>query len=328
MKTPDSVNISSGAEARQIFSDLLTERLAAKALSKAAVVQLTKITPTFVDSLVSGKFEDLPGEVFGRGFVKNICKILGPGNDDLVGLFQKGWTRESKVELQAGVLQTRMGRELGGSLSRSKLSQASFVKKPTVLIALAVSTALLVSLIIAYFSGPSHSDLASESQTVNDEERASVTAEVEHGPTGSDKPAEAAPAAVAATAVPAPAPSGVAAPAEAAVAEVSSKPEIADANGQKPGPDTMVATDANAKLELQVLETVKVRKKIGSEVATVTEMTPQTYNYTVEDKAELLIYDAAAVRIKFGGRDLGELGAKGRVRKLVFLSEKQDKKLQ
>jgi cytoskeletal protein RodZ len=325
LKTPELESSIGGAEARQIFSDMLTERLKAKGLSNAAVVQLTKITPVFVDSLILGKFDDLPGEVFGRGFVKNICKILGPGNEDLVTLFQRGWTRESKVELQANVLQASMTRRMGGAKPRS--FRPTLMKRPPAIIILAISAALLASLTIAYLAGPDRTPGVIDSQAEN------VTNDAD----SSDQAIVAAPVvAQPAAMVSAPAEEGVAPAVTAVVAApaVSTKPaEVVNRTDQpaiavQKTPAEPVTVAGSGNLEIEVLAPVKVRKKIDAENAAILELTPQMYNFTVEDRAELLIYDAAAVRIKFGGRDLGVLGTKGRVRKLVFVSEKQDKKLQ
>jgi hypothetical protein len=161
---------------------------------------------------------------------------------------------------------------------------------------------------------------------VNDEDPADSASEAEVTADKIEKPLEESSAQEVVAQANAPGPGIAPSTAPGSKADDSNK-AAADVAGQKLATDP-VAADLNDKLELEVKETVKVRKKIGSEIATVSELTPQTYNFTVEDKAEFLIYDAAAVRIKFGGRDVGDLGAKGRVRKLVFVSEKQDKKLQ
>jgi hypothetical protein len=49
-----------------------------------------------------------------------------------------------------------------------------------------------------------------------------------------------------------------------------------------------------------------------------------TYKYEFVDTAELLVFDASAVDIRFNGKSLGNLGTKGRVRRLSFAARRSD----
>ena len=36
----------------------------------------TRISINFLEALENAEFEPLPGEIFGRGFIRNVCKII------------------------------------------------------------------------------------------------------------------------------------------------------------------------------------------------------------------------------------------------------------
>jgi hypothetical protein len=71
-------------------------------------------------------------------------------------------------------------------------------------------------------------------------------------------------------------------------------------------------------LELVVTETVRIRTQLDNGESVTKEYKPDTYNLTFAAAADLLIFDANAVKIRYNGRSLGTLGVKGRVRRLSF----------
>ncbi len=71
-------------------------------------------------------------------------------------------------------------------------------------------------------------------------------------------------------------------------------------------------------LELIVIEPVKIKLVEDKKAPTVRQLKPDAYRFTFSDRAELTVYDASAVEVAYNGRSLGSLGAKGRIRKLIF----------
>jgi len=64
-------------EQRVRFGARLRQQREAKALTVPDVVKLTKIPEKSVNSLEGGVFEELPAEVFVRGFIKSYCRAVG-----------------------------------------------------------------------------------------------------------------------------------------------------------------------------------------------------------------------------------------------------------
>lgn len=81
-------------EKRKIFGQRLRTTREELNQTKKDVIHLTRISPPFIDALEEGKFDALPGEVFGRGFVKNICKVLEIDSAPLLEEFNQCWERK------------------------------------------------------------------------------------------------------------------------------------------------------------------------------------------------------------------------------------------
>ena len=75
---------------------------------------------------------------------------------------------------------------------------------------------------------------------------------------------------------------------------------------------------ANSVLEIVVTEPVRIKLDVDQGKPVTKELKPDTYRFTFTQKANMMVYDAAAVKINFNGRPLGSLGGKGRVRRLSF----------
>ena len=68
--------VLSQEERRKIFGAKLRALREEIGQTERDIIHLTRISPPFVKALEEGDFERLPGEVFGRGFIKNICQVL------------------------------------------------------------------------------------------------------------------------------------------------------------------------------------------------------------------------------------------------------------
>lgn len=62
--------------------------------SERDIIHLTRISPPFIDALEDGNFDALPGEVFGRGFIKNICKVLETDPEQLLQEYNACWEQK------------------------------------------------------------------------------------------------------------------------------------------------------------------------------------------------------------------------------------------
>lgn len=84
-------------EGRVEFGQKLREARLQAGLSDVDLVHLTRISPQFIEALEKGEFQHLPGRVFGRGFVTNICKAIGGDDYELVEAYDRCWTEPPAI---------------------------------------------------------------------------------------------------------------------------------------------------------------------------------------------------------------------------------------
>ncbi len=91
---------------------------------------------------------------------------------------------------------------------------------------------------------------------------------------------------------------------------------------EKETKQTVVATtEGQQQLVIAVTEPVRIKLDVDQGPSVTRELQPDTYKFGFNKKADMLIYDAAAVQISFNGKALGTLGNKGRVRRLSFQNQ-------
>lgn len=67
----------------------LCELREGQGLNRARVGQLLGLTETAVKDLEKNKFENFPGSVYVRGYLKNYARIMGVSEDDIIALYDK-----------------------------------------------------------------------------------------------------------------------------------------------------------------------------------------------------------------------------------------------
>ena len=82
-------------EDRARFGARLRQQREARALSVPDIVKATKIPEKSVHNLEGGVFEELPAEVFVRGFLKSYCRAVGLDTDAILRDYE-GLVREKK----------------------------------------------------------------------------------------------------------------------------------------------------------------------------------------------------------------------------------------
>lgn len=94
----NQVNSTSDGKAR--FGAFLRQARENAGISIEAVAQETKISKQFIIYLESGRVENLPGQVFGRGFIKNIARYLRSDSGEMLRLYDACWgvVTETKPE--------------------------------------------------------------------------------------------------------------------------------------------------------------------------------------------------------------------------------------
>lgn len=91
----------SQAELRHHLGTVLKEARSKAGVSIEAVAYETKISKQFIVYLESGLLENLPGRVFGRGFIKNIARYLRSDSQELLQLYEECWGEGRKATMTA-----------------------------------------------------------------------------------------------------------------------------------------------------------------------------------------------------------------------------------
>jgi len=60
-----------------------------KRISLSKMEGLTKIRSRYIEAIERGEYQSLPGEIYIKGFLKNIAKVLNMDGDNLIGLYKE-----------------------------------------------------------------------------------------------------------------------------------------------------------------------------------------------------------------------------------------------
>lgn len=94
-------------EKRKSFGAELASKRISKGLQREDIAYTTRISLNFVIALEEGRFDELPGIVFGRGFVRNIARYLDLDSKDLIIAYDSCWCDEDQVSLKDIPIGTR-----------------------------------------------------------------------------------------------------------------------------------------------------------------------------------------------------------------------------
>lgn len=358
---------------RLAFGQELRKARESRGVSLPGLAQATRIRLDFVEALEDGDFAKLPGEVFGRGFVRSIGRTLGGDTKRLIELFDIAWgpsaapqsvlkveiknkpTRSSNDELRikwantvsilrrglvfktlvpliavllligAGVYGVvRGGASLVAQMKRSTVASSQQVasqasEKPTNQQSVSSSGDNTASGGSSAFTDPD------QDRDQGDGDESSAVVASSGNAVGSKPLVLAIPSAAVDPKLP-----KVASALKKGGGNVSEAPgsELGEAADRSPALAGQAGGDPQV-LELVVTEPVRIRLDADQQPSVTKELTPDTYRFTFGSKADLMIYDAAALKVLFNGKSLGSLGHKGRIRRLSFQAEplKADKKL-
>ena len=339
-------------EQRLAFGAQLCRLREAHHLTVAALAQTTRISVAFIEALESGDIEKLPGQVFVKGFVRNIAKALGGPEEELLVAFDAVFrpiTPSSvlKVEIKNKPVRLRSDRFakfLHNSQSLLRRGVLIQVAMPAVVVLIAIYW-LATSAVLRRMAGHLR-DHAGAIAVVQGKELQLKEVSLEPAAVGTTSDLAGAAGAIESTASSqaVSAVESVAPPQQAAVLgqapgsvassnglsvedvpgeSLSADPVESQAKVAPPPTATIQVPSSGTEqvLELTVSSVVKIRLDVDKGKSVVKELVPDTYRFTFTQKADMMIYDAAAVKIAFNGKQLGILGAKGRIRRLSFQAQ-------
>ncbi len=300
-------------ERRRAFGRLLQAAREEQGMSVQALAQATRISIAFIEAMEQGALERLPGEVFGRGFVRSIAKTTGQDPDGMIQGFNALWVKGATKSVLKVEIKNKPVIQRGEAFKETLHHTLSLLRRGLGM-KLAIVAIAAVALIYGLIQAQPWAMLRrSSTASVNAPLAAPAVAE----DAATDEP-EAPDVLAAQTAMPEPVaaesmPEAAPRPTTAVTAPVAVPSEAAN-------PVALAAVESGGEqmLELVVTEPVRIKMDLDSGTAAAKEYKPDTYRIPFKDKADLMIYNAAAVKITFNGRPVGSLGNKGRIRRISF----------
>lgn len=326
---PTPANSEARTQAVQFGARLKAARLdSGNSIESLALA--TRISRSFIEALENGDLHRLPGQVFGRGFVRSIAKTLGISGEEYCAAFDAAWelcraasapSTPSAVASQPRHApppwRRRAGRLLSGVASDRRIWGVAAA------LLLAVGAYRLASVFeLGQRSRAWFASSEPEAKTTKPEPPVSqeaVTNSVTASVTAPADPHKAEPA----KAPPASEPGaqtdqnqdGAATSSQAASAPLAESISVTaspSSSGQGP----------KQRLTASLAVPVRLRLEIDGQPAQTREFAAGDHTFEFSKKLDLMVYDAGAVQLSFNGSPLGSLGNKGRVRRLSFQAEK------
>ena len=120
----------------EALGDRLRKARKAKGLTIEELHNATKIRVVYLNAMEEGKFHELPGDVYVRGFLRNIAKVTGIAGDELVLEYDR-IRRDSRIALTV----------LSLSLKEPIKERDNTVKAiPIIVIILIIAAALIITI--------------------------------------------------------------------------------------------------------------------------------------------------------------------------------------
>ena len=306
----------------------LSEQRVRKGLTIQDVEGVTKISQSFVDDIEQGRFDRLPGKIFGRGFIKNICTLLEIDPVPVLEKYERSWLlipeiKENKTSRPFSFF-PRERKIMTSSLSPFRMNRFALSLMIPVFIVLLIMAVRYIAEKRSADITPSSGANLTESAVVPPLAQAPQVTPSAEPNTASNLPER------------------VENLSQAVLSQLPKEDLKKDKNtkevpiksplaenkkqeleSQKKGEVGLgsVVLDNRAVVILNVKEEVKIKHRILPDDYVTTTFTPGVYRFPFEDRVDLLLFDASAVEVSFNNKSLGILGKKGEERKLTFFAK-------
>ncbi len=294
---------------KQKFVELFNQALKDKKFTAEELSHSTRISLEFIKALQKGDFTKLPGLVFVRGFIRNICKAMKLDSKEMLACFDSGFLYESTLESST---QPQPSEDLHRSkfhwitLSESWLTQVKNLSKILRGFSLRfwlISLATLTLGVIIFYPYPaSVEDKQTFVQKVEEpkEEKNQILPQSSQA---EEKKTEDVTANFDTQSNPEAKQEGVKVESATALPTTSS---------------TNITQSSGQVLYVKVLASTKIKLKLDQEKEKTLALEPGDYEFKFSDQSDIFLDDAGAVELSFNGQSLGSLGNEGRKRRLSF----------
>ncbi len=295
-------------EPRQKLASLLKKMREERAFSLEDLAETTKISVVFIKALESGELQKLPAEVFGRGFIKNICQELDQDSEALLDLYDQCFHGVIAKEKDLEVPQASPEKDQ----VQAKNDGKTYFKRS---MTFSLSTGVLMIILLggAYLYVSQESKIARTEKTSNQRpSEPQISREVINTLKIKEKTADL------------PQPTTVTVKAD--VKPMAEKPTKIPENQKMLETSEKAVIETTQTVTVEVISPVKVRRRIDGGKYVTEHMQPKIYHFSFEKQADFFIYNAASVSISFNGKPLGSLGKEGRRRRISFHGLEDSKK--
>lgn len=273
------------------------------------VAASTRISHPFIEALESGDLKKLPAEVFGRGFIRNLCKLYNEDPEPMLAVFDEALKGDQRPRHASDSLQPSVQQNSSAfpSIGLQKwIGFSSFLQRikitPYSLIISVLAVLLIAS--IFYIASSRKNLLQSVSSTSKSLFKKSLSTSVD----------KASPI------------NKVVSPAEVerqAIAHVETveTPDL-DEETQHVANEmekSSLAPDGNW-IELQVKQRVQVMIDQDGQGWNNETLEPESYQYRFNDVLKVVLANPESVDISFNGKPLVQAGQGERTRRLTFRS--------
>ncbi len=285
----EQLESKTGISTQEKFKSLFKDTLDKTGMSLHELSSATRISINFLEALKEGEIEKTPGQVFAKGFVKNVANVAGVDASPLLELIEESIKKPSSTDMKFERKSINEKEESSPKITSIKGDISALTKalagidKPYKMAAIGLLTLTLGAVLFTGNENPI-------AVTKKSSPKIALTTKVEKSST-SPKMAE----------------------------------KLVEPREQTAELKTVRAADQGLQiLTLQIKKTVKLKTRIDGNAWVVKTFSPDEYNFRFNEKADLLIFDAGAVKASFNGKKLGRLGSSGRVRRLSFVAEMAD----
>ena len=291
--------------------------------SREEIEHLTKISPFFLEALEAGHFQILPGEVFCKGFVRNIYRVLKKDPHAVVAEIETAFVL---IRQAAGPAERKRNIPSHRSFGPSHKADNSRLRYWSIVALLLVVGGALIWRVRHVRPALNPVDLSA-----NEAPPTIKKAEVTPGPAAILPPKVAVGQPEVTAALPIPIPVAPIMP--LLVTPVTALPTTAEAEAHAtvpqseanplatPEPEKELAAKSN--LTMLVRAPVGVRQKIDGVGYASKEYAQGEYQFAFKDKAEFVVKDAAQVSFTFDSKNIETLGKKKETKKITFVHSKQ-----
>jgi len=290
------------------FGENLRQARESRKITLQEIAETTKIGTRALQALESNRFDQLPGGIFNKGFVRSYARVVGLDEEKTVAAYvaaaNVGDPEVDMQTLSSQVVETR-------SAGREPLNGGTVVGVLAVLVALGMGALWL-----------------------NEHRKEAREAAAEHKVETQ----------VAVASAPAPPTSAVVAPDPAPNASQSPSPDSTVAPTQNPAPNTNqpeektstspIASKQNTSpVEVSISATSKAWISVRSDGKAVESLTldpdkpeSRSRSYSAQEKLLLVIGNPAGLSVTYNGKPAGSLGEEGHRATITFTPEGMEKR--